>query len=451
MTYKQEYKDGLLRTFRLDRIVVAVRRVFDGLIQVVDVLLTIHKGNANVVSTRNIRLTLVQFGDYADAFWRFANGGAETYYAQKYSVEFIASLAAKEDMESLTVVNLSSNAPDVVLPNRVRTRGVRLFPEGQLARYRQLVDVVKATRPTHLIVMSPCIPLIAWGVRSRLPVLPIFADSFRSLGLRASIKHRLLALLLNDSSIELVANHNLAASLDLKHIGVDSCKIVPFDWPAVISPRSYAAKSAPLANRPFRLIYVGSLIATKGVGDAIKAVSKLRSSGKQVELTIIGRGESEFFQNMAATENIQQHVFFLGPKSHSDVIAAMRDHDAVLVPSHWSYPEGLPMTLYEALCTRTPLLTSDHPMFALKIRDRDNALVFPERNPDAFANCIDNLATSPELYASLSARSANAADNFLCPLKYDRLITDFLDPEERGKLRRYSLSKHPSSLFNSAA
>jgi glycosyltransferase involved in cell wall biosynthesis len=90
-------------------------------------------------------------------------------------------------------------------------------------------------------------------------------------------------------------------------------------------------------------------------------------------------------------------------------------------------------------------------MFALKIRDRDNALVFPERNPDAFANCIDNLATSPELYASLSARSANAADNFLCPLKYDRLITDFLDPEERGKLRRYSLSKHPSSLFNSAA
>ena len=196
------------------------------------------------------------------------------------------------------------------------------------------------------------------------------------------------------------------------------------------------------ADRPFRLIYVGGLIETKGVGDAIQAVSRLRKRGRQVELTIIGRGDSEKFKKLAVTEQVEQQVYFVGPKSHPEVLAAMRDHDAVLVPSHWAYPEGLPMTLYEALCTRTPLLTSDHPMFALRIRDRVNALVFPERDPAAFAERIDELASSPELYVKLSNAAEKAADGYLCPLKYDRLISDFLTPTERSKLRDYSLANY---------
>ena len=426
----------------VNQITGAGRRLFDGLIDISDTLITRLGQYKTVEAPGARRLTMVQFGDYAEAVWRFANGGAETYYAQKYSVEFVASLAARKDIESLTVINVSSNQAAAELPNGVRTLGVELYPKGQRPRYRQLVDAVKQTSPTHLVVVSPIMPLIRWGVRARIPVLPMFADSFRASGLKTSIQYRLLAFLLNDPSIVLVANHNLAASLDLKHIGVDPSKIVPFDWPALVSPRSYEAKSIPLGNRPFRLIYVGILTETKGVGDAIQAVSKLRKRGRQVELTIIGRGDVERFKKLATTEQIEQHVFFLGSKSHSEVLAAMRDHDAVLVPSHWAYAEGLPMTLYEALCTRTPLLTSDHPMFALKIRDRYNALVFPERNTEAFAECIDELASSPELYAKLSSTAEKAAEGYLCPLKYDRLISDFLSPTERSKLRNYSLANY---------
>ena len=117
--------------------------------------------------------------------------------------------------------------------------------------------------------MSPIMPLIHWGIRAKIPVLPMFADSFRASGFKASVRNWLLAFWLNNPSIELVANHSLAASLDLKRIGVDPRKIVPWDWPALVSPRNYEPKRAPIGNRPFRLIYVGSLIETKGVGDAI--------------------------------------------------------------------------------------------------------------------------------------------------------------------------------------
>ena len=420
----------------------ATQSLFDGFLDIGRVVIT-RLGRHNIIEVQsNKRLTIVQFGDYAEAVRQFENALGETYYAQRYSVEFIASLAERKEFEGITVISFSSNTRAEIMPSGVRTLGVELYPRGQRPRSHQLVNAVKETRPTHLIVMSPIVPLIHWAIRMGVPVLPMIADSFRAGGLRARVKYRLLAFLLNDSSIQLVANHNLAASLDLERIGVDAHKIVPFDWPAVVSSRNYSAKTAPPDNRPFRLLYVGSLIETKGVGDAIQAVSRVHKRGRRVELTIIGRGDLERFKNLSITEEVEQQVFFSGVKSHSEVLAAMRDHDAVLVPSHWAYPEGLPMTLYEALCARTPLLTSDHPMFALKIRNRYNALVFPERNPEAFADCIDNLAASPELYAQLSNAARKSADSFLCPLKYDRLISGFLSPRERNRLREYSLANY---------
>ena len=105
------------------------------------------------------------------------------------------------------------------------------------------------------------------------------------------------------------------------------------------------------------------------------------------------------------------------------------------------------MTLYEALCTRTPLLTSDHPMFALKIRDGYNALVFPERNPAALARRVEELLVSPDLYSRLSSNALAAAGSFLCPLKYDQLISAYLGLSSATELRKFSLaSAYPDYL-----
>jgi glycosyltransferase involved in cell wall biosynthesis len=389
-----------------------------------------------------IRLTVVQFGDYEEAYWRFANGGEENYYAQRYTVDFVASLAGRGDVADVTILCLAGNAPATKLPNGVRTLGVELYPKGERPRFRQLLQAVAESAPTHLIVMSPVTQLISWGLRAGIPTLPMMADSFRTRGVPARVRHWRLKALLNHPSIELVVNHNLAASLDLKRIGVDPRKIVPFDWPALLSPRDFAPKAAPPNDRSFRLIYVGGVLETKGVGDAIRAVAALRTRGRDVELTIIGRGDIERFKALAIAERIERHVFFLGIRPHKEVVTAMREHAAVLVPSHWAYPEGLPMTLYESLCTRTPLLTSDHPMFALRVRDGENAIVFPERNPEMLAMSVEKLIDSPELYVRLSDAAAEAAENYLCPLRYDRVISSFISETDRKGLASYSLASY---------
>ena len=255
-------------------------------------------------------------------------------------MDFVGSLISKVGIESITVICASSDAEQATLPNGVQTVGIELYPRGGSIRDRELIELVRASQPTHLLAMFPCIPLITWGLRASCRVLPIFADSFRSKGVKAALKYRLLAFLLNARSIEFVSNHNLAASLDLKRIGVRPDKIVPFDWPANISPLDFEPKSPPPPDRVFRLIYVGTIIESKGVADVIGALRILRDRGANVSLTIIGRGEIDKFVSLAASQGIQDFVFFLGSRSHSEVIADMRSHDAVVVPSRWSYPRG---------------------------------------------------------------------------------------------------------------
>ena len=41
--------------------------------------------------TPPVRLTIVQYGDYAEAAARFHAGGEANYYAQRYTVDFVAT------------------------------------------------------------------------------------------------------------------------------------------------------------------------------------------------------------------------------------------------------------------------------------------------------------------------------------------------------------------------
>ena len=389
-----------------------------------------------------VRLTIVQYGDYAEAAARFQAGGAANYYAQRYTVDFVARLATMPGTERVSVISFATDLPEVLTHSGVQTLGVDLYPRDRRARFGELLSAIAATRPTHLVIGAPIAPAIRWGIRQKLPVLPVFADSFHKGGLKGYIRNRMLAWLLNRPAIEYVANHNLASSLDLARIGVARDKVLPFDWPEMTSVQDYSAKAAPAPDRPFRLLYVGQIIEAKGVGDAVRALAILRRRGLDATLTLVGAGDSEAFMSLAREQGVAEQVTLAGLLPHDRVLAEMRAHEVVLVPSHHDYPEGLPMTLYEALCVRTPLVVSDHPMFALRIHDGQQALVHPQRDPEAMADRIERLASDPQVYEAFSRQAETAIRDYLCPLKWDRLLEEFLDPVTRKDLRRYSLARH---------
>jgi glycosyltransferase involved in cell wall biosynthesis len=399
-----------------------------------------------------VRLVFVQFGDFSEAYLRLREqSGEETYYAQRYTIDYVTELAAGGTVEAVTVITFSRDEELTQLAPRLFTAGVKLYVDGQPARHSELVRVVEQQRPTHLIISAPIVPLMRWGLAGGIPVLPLFADSFRGNGLRQQVRNARLAYVLNDPRIRYVANHNLAAALELERIGVEPSKILPYDWPAVDSPREHTPKLAPPRDRPFRLVYVGQVSEAKGVGDAIRALVELNTAGKPCALTVIGQVMEPTLVELAAELGVASQVSFLGTQAHDEVAAAMRAHDAVVVPSRHEYPEGLPMTLYEGLCSRTPLIVSDHPMFALRIRGGDNALVFQAGSPSALAASVLELSSDGALYERLSRNAESAADGYLCPLKWDRLITSWLDPARGEDIDQHRLDETLASATGERA
>ncbi len=386
-----------------------------------------------------MRLLMVQYaGDYRETVEHFAKGGGETYYAQKYSVDAVAEIA-KTIEEAAVLCCLTQERYDEVLSNGVRAIGAGF---NSRVRNKTLIELIKEQKPTHLIVRTPIQEVFEWAINNKVPTIAILADSFQSKGLKKKLQNYLLARQLNNQLIEWVFNHGINSSLSLQEIGVDSDKIIPWDWPSTITPNAFPAKKLRAETRNLNLVYVGLITESKGIGDVLEALQQLSSKSFSLKLKVAGKGETEEFRNKAKQLNIEESVEFLGLVPNQAIVQLMREADLVIIPSRPDYPEGFPMTIYEALCSRTPIIASDHPMFQNKLKDGINSVIFPAANTVALADCIEKLISNPELYERLSLASYEAWTQLQIPVKWADMINRWLDnsPENRQWLFEHRLS-----------
>jgi len=382
-------------------------------------------------------LVFVQYGDYREAVGRFERGGDETYYGQRRSVEFVASLVNPDRRVTVICVNTDAH-PEVCLSNGVHAIGLRLYKETPLSEF---CSRVLALHPDFLVLGSPILKLWDEAVSRGCEVLPLFADSFGIRGVRDLVRSARLFRIAFRQKFRFVANHNVNASRSLLRMGFSADRIVPWDWPPEVRPHDHAVKSAP-AESPFRLLYVGAVVSTKGIGDVVDAVALLRGRGRSVTLTVAGSGNVDEFKKLAAHKGVDDVVTFLGRIPHKQAFAEMLEHHAVVVPSRHEYPEGLPMVIYETFASRTPLIASDHPMFRYKVRDGKSGLVFLAGRSDLLADCVSRLMDDSELYSRLSEATRDAWEALQCVTTHADVINRFLgDPKEDATwLRTRSLS-----------
>jgi glycosyltransferase involved in cell wall biosynthesis len=449
-----------------------------------------------ISSQKQERILIIQYsGDYRATIKQFSENQGETYYAQKYSVELTASLGKVFQQVGLLSA-VTDGHYDEVQTDGVRAMGLGIagFEQNAKASYRAMIQMIETFAPTRLVVMTPMIPIVKWAIRHRIPTAALLADSFSSDHWRERLRFYRLVRLLNHPQIRWVGNHGINSTRQLGNLGVKPQKLLPWDWPAVITPAQFEPKqltraskhqtsqhqtsqhqasqhqasqhqasqhqasqhctSQPLPpltqpgqSRPeaLNLLYVGSMIEDKGVADAIAAIAHLRQQQVPAYLRLAGAGDLDRFQAQIDQLGLGDWVKLLGLVRHDQVTALMQQADIVLVPSHHGYPEGLPMTIYEGLCTRTPLVVSDHPMFRGKLHHGVDAMVFPAQNSQALADCVQQLWQQPELYGQLSQNTERAWQNLQIPVKFGDVLHHWLsDPEapagKNAYLKAYTLA-----------
>lgn len=360
----------------------------------------------------------------------------ETYGNQKYSVNYVASLVS--DQTEIIVLCIRSEKYDTILSNGVRAIGLNnTLPKDD----QKLLNTVKSLRPTHIVIRIPHLPLIQMGLSMGAQVLPSFADSFNRLSLRQRWWAYRLVKLLNDPRIKVIANHNLNASKSLCSIGVNAVKTIPFDYPRTYSPDQYSPKSLPQNSGSVRIIYVGMISKDKGTFDVLNAIPKMKAMGLNPLLTVIGNHQGQLDQQILDL-GIETDIKLLGTQPHQKVIALMRSHDAVIVPSRPAYKEGMPNTIFESLATRTPLIASNHPMFTPILKNDENCVLFNAGNANSIAQAVHRLLNAPDLYKKISANTPTVWNQLKMPYVWNEIIDLWLadTPESLKKLHEGSMA-----------
>ena len=375
------------------------------------------------------RIMLVQWaGDFREAWQRLQGAEGETYYGHRYVIEQLERLRGAFGDVAITCC-LSPERYSETLPNGVTVIGARAHPRREAAAIER---ILAEWNPTHLVVLGPLPPLIRWGIGTGRRVMCQIADSFDVNPLLRLYRYGRLARLLNDERVEWVSNHGANACRSLVRIGVDPAKVLAWDWPYGRRPDQVPARTAPPAGEA-TLLYVGTIQPAKGIGDVIDAVADLGRRGLPVRLKVAGGGQIDAFRARATRAGVADRIDFLGVIPNPAVFELMRQATAVVVPSRHGYPEGLPLTIYEALCARAPIVASDHPMFAGHLVDNDTALVFRAGRPAQLADRIARLIGDPALHVALSERTAGAWQRLQNPVKWGDVLYRWLEDDAAGR------------------
>ena len=189
---------------------------------------------------------------------------------------------------------------------------------------------------------------------ARLRRLPVFMRSDSSLvchrssaPLRRVLKRLVLRVLLSrHTRIWTVGRSNAAF---WKHMGFLHQRPIPFECPVPVAP---AADSRVLALTRPRVLYVGRLATIKRVPDLFGAVGRLRASGVDCELRVVGEGD---LADHLGLEQLPAWVSAPGAVPREGLAAEYSDADVLVLPSDWE-PFGL--VVREALQFGLPVVTS---------------------------------------------------------------------------------------------
>jgi glycosyltransferase involved in cell wall biosynthesis len=170
---------------------------------------------------------------------------------------------------------------------------------------------------------------------------------------------------------------------------------------------------------PIRLLYVGLLATTKGVGQVLNIVSYLHRGGLQITLDLVGDGpERPHFERITKTLNISQLVKFHGWVPRPSLAPIYAQSHIILLPS---ISEGWPKVLSEAMAYGVVSIAGAVSSIPQILGDTGTGVAFPPEDVDAFAKAIIDFAKEPQKWQSASSAGIAAAtrftyENYVCEL-----------------------------------
>jgi glycosyltransferase involved in cell wall biosynthesis len=155
-------------------------------------------------------------------------------------------------------------------------------------------------------------------------------------------------------------------------------------WPYLHRRR---ARSDP--GTPLRLVYLGRLVADKGLDELLRGFASACSSGAPAHLSIAGSGPGAARLKASVTALGLENVSLLGAVTRRQKVGLLGRSDVFVLPS---YREGLPYALLEAMAAATAVIVTRVGAIPDVVEEGVHGFFVPVRDAEAIASVISEFA-----------------------------------------------------------
>ncbi len=161
-------------------------------------------------------------------------------------------------------------------------------------------------------------------------------------------------------------------------------------------------------STPVRVLFVGALRHEKSVDTLIEAVRLLQAGGYSVHLDVVGDGsEREALEQQASRSLAQGSFRFHGFVTDPELLHQQYVRADIFVLC--SVSEGLGRVILESMARGVPVVATHVGGIPDLIRDGENGMLVPPRNPHALAQAMERLLNDSSLRRRLIADGYHTA------------------------------------------
>ena len=179
----------------------------------------------------------------------------------------------------------------------------------------------------------------------------------------------------------------------------------------------------PHTAQPPIILFVGRLLAFKGVYDLLEAAQRLATAHAELPFQIVMAGDGPEAPAIAALADrlgIGARVVLRGQVDPQALRALYRQATLFVLPSHL---EGFPTVIAEAMDARLPIVTTAIRGAVDYLEEGVNALLVPPREPARLADALAALLADPELRGRMGEANRQKVSIF-AP---DKVAAEYLD------------------------
>ncbi len=185
-------------------------------------------------------------------------------------------------------------------------------------------------------------------------------------------------------------------------------------------------------NQKKRLLYVGRLVACKGVDVLIKALERLNR--KDIELDIVGDGlELEKLKKLAEKSGLDEQIHFHGWIKREMLGEIYNQADVFVHPARWAEPLGI--TIVEAMSMGLPVIVPE--ISGSAWASGLAGLKFKNGNAEDLANKIETLLDDDKLYKKLQGHTEQETEKMgyrKWTRKFENLIEELISLPRNNNL-----------------